>query len=88
MELPSESEFVTFKGPRNRFQLIDSARLHRLAESIPCNRFLCSLNVYKFGLRYGRVKRGKLDLSDPSSTKLLAQGALHGAGIPGESALF
>jgi hypothetical protein len=26
------------------------ARLHRLAESIPRNRFLGSLNVYKFGL--------------------------------------
>jgi hypothetical protein len=29
-----------------------AARLHRLAESIPCNRFLGSLNVYKYGLRY------------------------------------
>jgi hypothetical protein len=27
------------------------ARLHRLVESIPWNRFLSSLNVYKFGLR-------------------------------------
>ncbi len=47
----------------NRFQGIDSAslvgryaitrhtRLHRLAELIPWNRFLDSLNVYKFGLR-------------------------------------
>jgi|688.fasta_scaffold190272_2 hypothetical protein len=26
------------------------ARLHRLVESIPWNRFLSSLNVYKFGL--------------------------------------
>ncbi len=26
------------------------ARLHRLAESVPCNRFLGSLNGYKFGL--------------------------------------
>jgi hypothetical protein len=26
--------------------------------------------------------------SDPSCTKLLAQGALHGAGVTGESALF
>jgi hypothetical protein len=26
------------------------ARLHRLAESIPWNRFLGSLNVYKYGL--------------------------------------
>jgi hypothetical protein len=26
--------------------------LHRLAESIPWNRFLGSLNVYKFGLCY------------------------------------
>ena len=29
---------------------IDSARLHRVAESIPWNRFLSSLKVYKFGL--------------------------------------
>jgi hypothetical protein len=29
---------------------IDTGRLHRLAESIPWNRFLGSLNVYKFGL--------------------------------------
>jgi hypothetical protein len=26
------------------------ARLHRLAESIPWNRFLGSMNVYKYGL--------------------------------------
>jgi hypothetical protein len=26
------------------------ARLHRLAESIPRNRFLGSINVYKYGL--------------------------------------
>jgi hypothetical protein len=26
------------------------ARLHRLAKSIPQNRFLCSINVYKYGL--------------------------------------
>jgi hypothetical protein len=29
------------------------ARLHRLVESIPWNRFHGSLNVYKFGLRRG-----------------------------------
>jgi hypothetical protein len=28
-----------------------AAHLHRLAESIPLNRFLGSLKVYKFGLR-------------------------------------
>jgi hypothetical protein len=33
-----------------RIQLIDSASIHRLAESIPWNRFLGSRNVYKFGL--------------------------------------
>jgi hypothetical protein len=32
--------------------------------------------------------RGKLVLSDPSSTKLLAQGALHGDGVTGESGMF
>jgi hypothetical protein len=51
-----------FKEPRNQFPAwragttipIDvPARLglHRLAESIPGNRFLGSLNVYKYGLR-------------------------------------
>ncbi len=30
--------------------LILVLEVHRLAESIPCNRFLGSLNFYKFGL--------------------------------------
>jgi hypothetical protein len=77
-----------FKEPKNRFQGIDSASLCSLAESLPWNRFLGSLNIYKFGLRYGQVKRGKLALSDPSYTKLLAQGALHGTGVTGESGIF
>ncbi len=33
------------------FLLYRLARLHRLAESIPRNRFLGSLNIYKYGLR-------------------------------------
>ncbi len=49
----SEPEFVNLL----RSPWIDSQpsltyrpdRLHRLAESIPWNRFLCSLNVYKYG---------------------------------------
>jgi hypothetical protein len=50
----------TFKEPRNRFPAwragtttlfdVRPARLHRLAESIPWNQFLGSLNVYTFGL--------------------------------------
>ncbi len=49
------------KEPRNRFPAVvpvrqpylsyRPARLHRLAESIPRNRFLGSINVYKYGLR-------------------------------------
>ncbi len=35
-------------GPRNRFRGLDSASLCSLAKSIPYNRFLDSLNVYKF----------------------------------------
>jgi hypothetical protein len=37
------------------------SRLHRLAESIPWNRFLGSINVYKYGLRlhYGSVTVAK-----------------------------
>ncbi len=51
-----------FKEPRNRFPAwrADTTTLlsyrpvrpHRLAESIPRNRFLSSLNVYKYVLRY------------------------------------
>jgi hypothetical protein len=33
------------------------ARLHRLAESIPWNRYLGSLNIYKFGLWRATVRR-------------------------------
>jgi hypothetical protein len=51
----------SFQEPRNRsagpvrqpyFSYLSyrPARLHRLAESIPLNRFLGSLNVYKYGL--------------------------------------
>jgi hypothetical protein len=39
--------------------------LHRLAKSIPWNRFLGTLNVYKFGLRGKKrkliAKRGRKD---------------------------
>jgi hypothetical protein len=41
-------------GARNRVGIGLSywpARLHRLAEFIPWNRFLGSINVYKYGLR-------------------------------------
>jgi hypothetical protein len=48
-----------FKEPRNRFPARRAgttthrpARLHKLAESIPWNRFLGSLNVYIYGLWY------------------------------------
>jgi hypothetical protein len=44
-------------GPiRQPYLLYRPARLHRLAESIPRNRFLGSLNVYKYGLRQTEVK--------------------------------
>ncbi len=46
----SKPKFLNVHGARNRFQGIDSARLHRLAKTIPWNRFSGSLNVYKFGL--------------------------------------
>jgi hypothetical protein len=46
LETTTEPEFVNLM-----FSRIDSARLHRLEESIPFNRFLCSSNVYKFGHR-------------------------------------
>ncbi len=35
---------------RQPYLMYQPAGLHRLAESIPWNRFLGSLNVYKFGL--------------------------------------
>ncbi len=35
-------------GPvRQLYLMYRPARLHRLEESIPCNRFLVSLNIYK-----------------------------------------
>jgi hypothetical protein len=54
-----------------KFQLYSSyrpARLHRLAKSIPRNRFLASINIYKYGLslcswRAGTSKRVVLALS-------------------------
>jgi hypothetical protein len=40
-------------GPvRHPYLTYRPARLHRLAESIPWNRLLGSLNVYKYGLSY------------------------------------
>ncbi len=59
---PIFSLVTTFKEPRNRFPSLAGrydnpicrnvlpGRLHRLAESIPQNRFLGSINVYKYGL--------------------------------------
>ncbi len=58
----SEPEFVNFSrspgidsqsgGPvRQPYLTYRSTRLHMLAESVPWNRFLGSLNVYKYGLR-------------------------------------
>jgi hypothetical protein len=45
-------------GPvRQPYLLYQLARLHRLAESIPQNRFLGSLNVYKYGLRLHLASR-------------------------------
>ncbi len=39
-------------GPkRQNYLSYRPAKLHRLAESIPLNRFLSSINVYKYGLR-------------------------------------
>ncbi len=45
--------FKQSTGARNRVGIELSnrpARLHRLAEFVPWNRFLCSINVYKYGL--------------------------------------
>jgi hypothetical protein len=42
-------------GPvRQPYLLYRLARLHRLAESVPRNQFLGSLNIYKYGLRLHR----------------------------------
>jgi hypothetical protein len=60
--LPAEPEFVNLlRSPGIYYQPCGSVRqpylsyrpvrLHRLAESTPWDRFLVSLNVYKFGLR-------------------------------------
>ncbi len=43
-------------GPvRKPYSSYRPARLHRPAESISWNRFLCSINVYKYGLRLHRL---------------------------------
>ncbi len=54
--------FKQSMGARNRVGMGLSyrpARLHRLAESIPRNRFLGSLNVYKYGLSPRRSEIGR-----------------------------
>jgi hypothetical protein len=48
--------------PPTSFLSYRLARLHRLAESIPWNRFLGSLNINKFGLRLW-VRNFKDDLT-------------------------
>jgi hypothetical protein len=45
-----EAEFVSVEGAHESILRYDSASLCSLAELIPWNRFLGSLNVYKFGL--------------------------------------
>ncbi len=56
------------------------ARLHRLAKSIPRNRFLGSINVYKYGLRqtdgknlfwFGEIERNLAKLAMPTCTYIL-----------------
>jgi hypothetical protein len=37
---------------RQPYLSYQAAKLLRLAKSIPRNRFLCSINVYKYGLRF------------------------------------
>jgi hypothetical protein len=51
--------FKQSMGTRNRVRPGPPSRLHILAELIPWNRFLGSLKVYKFGLRF----RGILPLN-------------------------
>jgi hypothetical protein len=47
----TEPEFLNFYRLLSP-DFVPAARLHRLAESTLWNRFLGSLNVYEFGLRY------------------------------------
>ncbi len=54
---PSGNRFPNGGPVRQPYMLYRPARLHRLAESIPRNRLLGSLNVYKYGF-YFRYKCG------------------------------
>jgi hypothetical protein len=47
-------------GTSNSVIVYEPARLHKLTESIPWNRFLGSWNVYKFGLWKAPPLRGSL----------------------------
>jgi hypothetical protein len=40
--------YVAWRAGSANKVIVPASRLHRLAESIPWNRFLGSLNVYKF----------------------------------------
>jgi hypothetical protein len=88
-----------FKEPRNRFPAWRTgtyrlARLHRLAESIPRNRFLGSINVYKYGLRLQRLVEfipwnrflGSINVKNTGSGCVL--GESHVSQRRGESAIF
>jgi hypothetical protein len=47
--------FSAWRAGTKPFLSYWTARLHRLAKSIPRNRFLGSINVYKYGLRLHRL---------------------------------
>ncbi len=54
--------YVVCRAGTTNIVIVTTLQLHKLVEPIPCNRFLGSSNVYKFGLCcilcvYGRVER-------------------------------
>jgi hypothetical protein len=54
---PGMPDFVAWSASMSKRVVVQAARLHRLAESIPWNRFLGSLNVYKFGHVFCGIKK-------------------------------
>jgi hypothetical protein len=78
-----ELEFVNLKGAQesipslagrydNPFLTYRPAWLHRLAESIPWNRFLGSVNVYKIGLHFDHPSVIKCPIRLPPQNKGLS----------------
>ncbi len=79
----AEPVFVVLLGAQESISTLSywPARLHRLAESIPRNRFLGSINVYKYGLCIHRLRPRNSHLTPALASQdrrhLFVMGAIH-----------